>query len=139
VSGHPPQPVADALSAPYWEGTSRGELVLARCGRCGFLSHPPDVVCPRCHDPHVRYRFERMGGSGSVRSWVIIRQSFLPGFEVPFLLVDVAIDEDPDVRLIGRYTDWPDATPVLDERVLVTFDLLDDGFAVPAFAREVRP
>jgi hypothetical protein len=70
---------------------------------------------------------------------VIIRQSFLPGFEVPFLLVDVAIDEDPDVRLIGRYTDWPDATPVLDERVLVTFDLLDDGFAVPAFAREVRP
>ena len=92
MSGHPPPTGPDPLSTPYWEGTARGELVLARCERCGLLSHPPDVVRLRCHDPHVRYRFERMGGSGSVLSWVVIRQSFLPGFEVPFLLVDVAAD-----------------------------------------------
>ena len=40
-----------------------------------------------------------------------MRQSFLPGFEadVPFVLVDVELDDAPDVRLIGRLLDGPDA------------------------------
>ena len=40
-----------------------------------------------------------------------MRQSFLPGFDddVPFVLVDVELDEQADLRMIGRLLDGPDA------------------------------
>ena len=136
MTATPPLPVPDELSAPYWEAAARGQLAIARCGRCGQLSHPPDVVCPRCHDPEPAFRFEPVTGRGTVRSWVIIRQSFLAGFDVPFLLVDVALDEDPDVRLIGRLVDGPDARPAVGDRVRVVFDRLSGEVAVPAFTSE---
>ena len=38
-----------------------------------------------------------------------MRQSFLPGFEVPFVLVDVELGVQEDLRLVGRLIDGPDA------------------------------
>ena len=131
-----PLPVPDERSAQFWAAAAEHRLVLARCSVCGQLSHPPDVTCPRCHDPSPDLAFEEVGGGGAVRSWVVIRQSFLPGFEVPFLLVDVALDEDEEVRLIGRLVDGPEAPLAAGDRVRVVFDDLADGVAVPAFTLE---
>jgi uncharacterized OB-fold protein len=103
---------------------------------CGLRSHPPDVTCPRCHAPSPDFTFDEVDGGGAVQSWVVIRQSFLPGFEVPYLLVDVALDEDEEIRLIGRLVDGPDAPLARGQRVRVTFDDLGDDFSVPAFALE---
>ena len=55
------------------------------------LSHPPDAVCPHCGSIDPAFEFTPVDGSGSVRSWTVMRQSFLPGFEVPFVLVDVEL------------------------------------------------
>ena len=40
-----------------------------------------------------------------------MRQSFLPGFDddLPFVLVDVELEEQADLRMIGRLLDGPDA------------------------------
>ena len=134
-----PIPVPDERSAPYWEATAQHRLVLARCSRCDELSHPPDVVCARCHHPDPGFVFEEVGGRGAVRSWVVVRESFLPGFDVPFVLVDVAMDEDDGVRLIGRLLDGPDAPLARGERVRVAFEDLAPGVAVPAFILEGTP
>ena len=127
-------PLPDERSAPWWEAASQHRLVIARCSRCGALSHPPDVVCPRCHHPAPDFAFDEVSGGGTVRSWVVVRQSFIPGFDVPFLLVDVALDEDDEVRLIGRLVDGPEAPVALGHRVRVAFDDLAPDVAVPAFA-----
>jgi uncharacterized OB-fold protein len=121
------------VSAPFWEATARGELVLARCGRCRRFAQPPEAVCPHCHHTDPGFRFEPAPSTGTVRSWTVIRRSFLPGFEVPFVLADVALDLDDadDVRLIGRLVDGPAAPVHVGDRVAVVFD---DG--VPAFALE---
>ncbi|HEY6416982.1 MAG TPA: OB-fold domain-containing protein [Acidimicrobiales bacterium] len=131
-----PVPVPDERSAPYWEAAAQHRLVLARCSRCGELSHPPDVICPRCHHPDPGFLFEEVGGGGTVRSWIVVRQSFLLGFDVPFVLVDVALDEDDGVRLIGRLLDGPDAPPARGDRVRVAFEDPAPGVAVPAFTLE---
>ena len=131
-----PLPVRDEQSAPYWDAAAQHRLVLARCSRCRALSHPPDVVCPRCHHPEPCFAFDEVPGGGTVRSWVIVRQSFLPGFDVPFLLVDAALDVDEDVRLIGRLVDGAEVSLAAGDRVRVTFDDLAPGVAVPAFALE---
>lgn len=131
-----PVPVPDERSAPYWEAAAQHRLVLARCSRCGELSHPPDVACTRCHHPDPGFVFEEVSGRGAVRSWVVVRESFLPGFDVPFVLVDVAVDEDDGVRLIGRLLDGPDAPLAPGDRVRVAFEDLAPGVAVPAFTLE---
>lgn len=128
-----PRPVADERSAPYWEAAARGELVLARCGRCERLAHPPGPVCPHCGSTDPGFTFVPVEGRGGVRSWTVIRQSFVPGFDddVPFVLADVEID---GVRLIGRLVDGPDAPLHLGAPVHVVFEDLGEGVAVPAFA-----
>jgi uncharacterized OB-fold protein len=69
-----------------------------------------------------------------------VRQSFLPGFDddVPFVLADVELDEQPDLRMIGRLLDGPDVPLHLGDRVTAAFEDLAPGVAVPAFVLE-RP
>ena len=131
-----PLPVPDERSAGYWDAAARHELALARCSRCSRLTHPPDVACPHCLSTDPAFAFAPVDGRGTVRSWTVVRDSFLPGFvaEVPFVLVDVELDVQRDLRLIGRLVDGPDAPLRVGDRVTTVFEDLADGVAVPAFA-----
>jgi hypothetical protein len=71
-----------------------------------------------------------------VKSWTVVRQSFLPGFDVPFLLVDVEIVEQTDLRLIGRLLDAPEEALHIGRAVCVAFEDIASGVAVPAFVLE---
>ena len=128
-----PLPVADEQSAPYWTAAARHQLVLARCGACEQLTHPPDVVCPHCGSTEPRFTFVPVEGTGVIRSWTVVRQSFLPGFDVPFTLVDVELDAQADLRMIGRLLDPPDEPVALDVVVHVDFEDLTEEISVPAF------
>jgi uncharacterized protein len=123
-------PVSDEVSAPYWDAASRHVLTVARCGRCGTFAMPPDVVCTACGSTDPRYEFTPVSGHGVVRSWVVVRQSFLLGFDVPFVLVDVELAEQHQLRLIGRLLD---GEPKLGAAVRVVFEDVADGIAVPAW------
>jgi uncharacterized OB-fold protein len=111
-------------------------LALPRCTTCGKFVLPPPVVCPECGSTDPRYDTAPVDGGGTVRSWTVMRDSFLPGFvdDVPYLLVDVELDAQPDLRMIGRLVDGPDAPLRVGDHVTVTFDEIGEGFAVPAFA-----
>ena len=69
---------------------------------------------------------------------MILHQSFLPGFDdlIPLVLVDVALDEQSDIRLIGRLLDGPGAALALGSRVRIAFEDLALGVAVPAYTLE---
>jgi uncharacterized OB-fold protein len=97
------------------------------------------VVCLHCGSTDPQYVFAPLSGRGIVRSWTVVRQSFLPGFDadVPFVLVDVELDEQPELRMIGRLLDGVDAPLRLGDRVVVGFEDVAPGVAVPAF--ELRP
>lgn len=134
-----PLPVPDEGSGAFWSAAAGHVLVLARCARCAKLSHPPDVVCPHCGSTEPGFEFTPVDGSGSIRSWTVMRQSFLPGFDVPFVLVDVELAAQPDLRLIGRLVDGPGAPLRLGAPVRLTFEDLTPGIAVPAFTLEAAP
>jgi uncharacterized protein len=128
-------PVPDDVSSPYWEAASHHILTAARCARCDLFTMPPDVVCPHCGSTDPGFTFTAVSGRGSVRSWTVVRQSFLSGFDedLPFVLVDVELDEQPDLRVIGRLVDGLDASFDIGTRVTVTFEDLTAEIAVPAF------
>ena len=82
MTRRPPLPVPDERSTPYWEAAADHRLALARCTRRHRLSHPPDVVCGRGHSTEPDHRFETLGDGGTIRSWVVVRRSFVPGFDL---------------------------------------------------------
>jgi uncharacterized OB-fold protein len=128
-------PVPDEASAPFWAAAAEHILTLARCTSCGSLTLPPDVVCPACGTTEPAFEFVPVDGRGTVASWTIVRQAFLPGFDddLPFALVDVQLTDQPHVRLIGRLLDGIDAPLHLHAAVEVAFEDLTPGVAIPAF------
>jgi uncharacterized OB-fold protein len=133
-----PFPLVDERSRGYWEAAARHVLAIARCPHCGVFNHPPEDVCAHCgaHEPHVV--FEAVSGRGVIKSWTTVRQALLPGFgdEVPYLLVDVELAEQQELRLIGRLLDGPDAPVRLGAPVRVAFEDVGPDLAVPAFVLE---
>jgi uncharacterized protein len=133
-----PLPIPDEQSAPFWEAAAQGILAVARCSRCQTFTHPPGAVCPHCHSTEPEFVFTPVSGRGTIRSWTVMRQSFLPDFDgdVPFVLVDVELEEQPDLRIIGRLMDGPTAAIQIGMLVQVTFENLTADVAVPAFVLE---
>jgi len=80
--------------------------------------------------------FEPVSGRGIVRTWTVVRQSFLAGFEddLPFVLVDVELAEQPDLRIVGRLVDGPEVGLRVGDPVVVSFEQVAEGVAVPSFA-----
>nr|WP_051102469.1 OB-fold domain-containing protein [Parafrankia elaeagni] len=142
-----PLPVPDETSGPYWSAAAEHVLALARCARCGSFVLPPDLACPHCRSTDPDYAFEPVSGRGTVRSWTVVRQSGLPGFaaEVPFVLVDVELAEQAELRMIGRLLDGPGvlAGPEpalrLGVPVQVAFEDVQPGVSVPAFTLAAVP
>jgi uncharacterized OB-fold protein len=131
-----PVPVPDEQSAGYWDAAARGELALPRCSVCGHLTMPPTAVCPSCGSTEPDFTYVVVDGAGTVRSWTVVRDAFLPGFagEVPYALVDVELDAQPGLRMIGRLVDGPVTDLRLGRRVSVAFDVVADGVEVPSLA-----
>ena len=128
-------PVPDELSAPYWAAAAQHQLKLPRCSQCGVFSMPPDITCPSCHTLEPNYTYEKVSGRGRVRTWTVVRRSFLSGFDLPFMVVDVQLDDQPEVRLIGQLLDGADTPIKLGDAVDVAFDDISPGASIPAFRK----
>src|SRR5690606_28166194 len=50
-----PIPVPDASSAPFWEATLEGKLLLMECGDCGHVRLPSREHCDRCLSTNTRW------------------------------------------------------------------------------------
>lgn len=68
-----------------------------------------------------------------------MRQSFLPGFDVPFVLVDVELQAQADLRMIGRLMDGPDAAVSVGSPVSIVFEDIAPHVSVPAFGLTANP
>ena len=82
----------------FWDGVNAGALLLQRCHDCHQLRHPPAPMCPACGS--LRWHTEAAGGRGKVHSWVIPHDPVPPGFEAPYVVVLVELDEGP--RLVSH-------------------------------------
>jgi uncharacterized OB-fold protein len=90
-----PTPVLTVDNAFYWESAARGELRIQACDDCGALCHPPSPLCPACHSPRRVTR--AMSGRGHVASFIIVHHPPNPWVELPIAVVDVELDEGPQV------------------------------------------
>jgi len=112
--------VDDPITAPFFAGAARGELVVTRCDTCGNYVWYPQDACPR---DGGSLTWTPVSGRGSLFTWAVVRRPFLPAFEdrVPFVTALVALAEDPAVRLCTYVVDVDPDALVADAPVVVTF------------------
>jgi hypothetical protein len=115
-----PLPQPDRDSAPYWEGVAAGEIRLQRCSDCGAWRWPARAICNRCRSFAAQWM--KASGLGTVVSWIRTHQVFIRNFadEVPYVTVEVQLDEQDDIRLIGRLVE-PGIEPEIGMRVRAEF------------------
>lgn len=127
-----PVPVPTELTRPFWEAARRGELVLPYCPACDRRFFVPEPVCPGCLSDSWRY--EPSSGRGTVYSVTVVHRTPGPGFEVPFALA--VIDLDDGATLLSHVVDAEPGAVAIGMRVRVDFRPLTGEITLPCFVAE---
>ena len=115
----------------FWTGGADGQLLIARCGDCDRRIHPPQLVCPACLSEDVAA--QPASGRGTIESWTINHQPWMPGLEVPYALAIVSLDDQPGVRITAQLRDVALDAIHIGMAVAVRFEPRDDVH-IPVFA-----
>ena len=126
-----PLPLPDPDTAFFWEATKQHRLDILRCNDCGTYIHLPKPGCRACGGVNLSPR--TVSGRGVVHSYTITHQP-LPGFESPFAVVLVELEEQKGVRLATNLVDVaPDEIEIGMPVEVVFTDF--DGATLPLFRR----
>jgi uncharacterized OB-fold protein len=128
-----PLPVPDTRSEGFWSATAEHRLAIQRCNHCDRFAHPPVVVCPGCLSPEAEFRFETVSGHGTLRTWTIMRDAFIPGFreDIPWAIGEAELEGTDGIRLLARMADGPDAPYRTGVAIEITFDDVAPGISLP--------
>ncbi|MCW1404086.1 OB-fold domain-containing protein [Novosphingobium sp. MW5] len=127
-----PRPRLDAINRPFWTGGAEGKLYITHCGDCGQYTHPPKEFCRHCQSENVSPK--AMVGTGTVDTYTINYQPWMPGLPVPFIIARVRLDDAPEVILTTNVVNCPVDAIEFDDPVRVTFDE-QDGIFFPVFEK----
>lgn len=125
-----PAPAINAETAPFWEATARGVLLLQRCNGCGSTIWYPRWICPICGSTDSSW-YEG-SGRGTIYSFTVVRRGDGPYREVaPYVLAYVELEEGP--RMVTNIVVEDPDTLVVGQRVVVAFTDTGEGSALPRF------
>lgn len=82
---------------------------------------------------------ETVSGLGTVHSFTINRQAWIPGFDPPYVVGLVEIDEDPRVRLMTNIVNCDVESVYIGMRVKVLFEEQDGGIIFLPLFEPVKP
>lgn len=115
----PPLPELTAENHAFWTGGARGELMIAFCDACATAIHPPQLVCPNCASYGVTPR--AVAGTGTVYTFTVNHQQWLPDMKVPFALAVVDLDGAPGVRVTAPVVGDPERVAI-GQQVSIGFE-----------------
>ncbi len=93
-------------------------------GDCDALVHPPVPICPACRSRAWEPR--AVSGRATVVGFTVNHHQWLPDFEPPYVIANVALDEDPSVRLTTNIVGCEPDDVHIGQRVAVRFEQHDD-------------
>lgn len=126
-----PLPTPGPLTAPFWDGCRRGELLFTRCGQCDTVAFPPRARCGFCSAS--AFVWERSAGHGSLYSWAIVARPPTPAFSVPFVIGIVGLDEG--FQMVSNIVGINDDQLEIGTPLTVTFAEVGPETSIPVFVR----
>ena len=124
-----PRPSLTQDNAFFFEGASRGELLIQRCTNCGVLRHPPRPACASCGS--FEWDTVTSSGRGTVYSYVVVHHPQIPGFDYPLPIAVVELEEG--TRLVGDVIGVDPADVRIGMPVVVEMVAVDDELTIPMF------
>lgn len=119
-----PIPVVTPETEFYWTSGKNGQLQLQSCVSCSALIHPPRPVCPHCRSKDTAVR--TVSGLATLFGFTINERFALPGLNPPYVVAQVALVEDPRVRLTTSVVECDPNDLVLGMQMEVLFENVAD-------------
>ena len=116
----------DPISAPFWEAAARRELMIQRCRCCASYQFYARPFCILCDSDDVEWVAAK--GTGTVYSMTTVRRKLLPGFDPPYIVAIVELDEGS--RMLTNITS---KFCRIGSRVRVAWKDRDDAPPLPVF------
>ncbi len=126
-----PLPELNLSNRRFWTSGEDGRLRIDSCGDCGVMVHPPSPVCQVCRS--LNRTDTVVSGRATVIGFTVNQHQWLPGMEPPYVIANVALDEDVSVRLTTNIVDCPVDDVAVGMRVAVKFEHHEDVW-LPLFA-----
>jgi uncharacterized OB-fold protein len=124
-------PAVTEETEEFWAAASEGRLVVERCQSCGAESFPPRGMCRKCRSRAMTS--VEVTGRGSVYSFTVNYQRWLPDLDVPYAIVLVEFPDHPGVRVVGRLRGREPEEIAIGMEVDIGFEPGPGGFAIPSF------
>lgn len=115
----------------FWTSGADGVLRVQGCDDCGELVHPPTPICPSCRSRH--WSPTEVSGRATVAGFTVNAHPWIPGFDPPYSIAVVALEESPSVRLTTNVVDCEPDEVHVGQQVEVRFEQHDQVF-LPLFA-----
>jgi acetyl-CoA acetyltransferase/uncharacterized OB-fold protein len=108
----------------FWTSGADGTLRIQGCVDCATLVHPPAPICPSCRSR--KWEPVPVSGRGVVVGYTINAHPWLPGFDPPYAIAVVALDEDVDVRITTNIVGCELDDVHIGQEVAVRFEQHED-------------
>lgn len=117
----------DRDTGPFFAAANEGRLVYRHCNACGRGIHVPAQYCRHCGSRDTAWR--EASGRARLFSWTTVTHQVHPAYPAPYTIVVVALEDAPDVRLIGRIEGAPELR--LDQPMKLWFEDIGEGRKLP--------
>ena len=142
-----PLPLLTPETEFFWTSGADGRLRFQQCQSCSALIHPPQPVCRYCRGHRIVVR--DVSGFATLIGFTVNHRFGLPGLPPPYVVAQVAIEEDPRVRLTTNAVGCDPDDLELGMRMEVVFEPAGDvwlplfrpvpGDLAPLLADEIEP
>ena len=134
-----PVPAVNAETNGWWEEASKHRLVVERCTDCGRTRHPPGPVCPQCRS--MESEWFRLPGTGTVFTFTVVRQAFIPALaeKIPYVVMALDLDGAEGARMVSNLIDIDPADVSIGMRVEVVWEDMGPDLALPRFRPATDP
>jgi len=128
-----PLPKMRGPAAEFYKFCQAHELRFQRCADCAAWRHIPRDMCAKCGS--FNFEWVRSSGRGTVFSWTVAAQPFVPQFAPLVPYAPAVIELEEGVRMVSWITDIKPDELELGIPVEVAFDDVTPEVTLPKFRR----
>jgi acetyl-CoA acetyltransferase/uncharacterized OB-fold protein len=119
-----PLPQLTPATEFFWTAGSDSKLRIQECRDCAALIHPPQPICRYCRSQNLGVR--DVSGNATLAGFTVNHRFGFPDLPPPYVVAQVAIVEDPRVRLTTNIVECDPDELKLGQAVEVVFDKIED-------------
>ena len=119
-----PLPELTVQNEFFWTAGGDGVLRIQECRDCEALIHPPQPVCRYCRSRNMGVR--DVSGKATLSAFTVNHRFGFPDLPPPYVVAQVAVVEDPRVRLTTNIVECDPDELELGQTVEVAFEKVQD-------------